>query len=99
MKQFTKFKQLLSVALSMVMVFHAIPVASVNAEENEKPYPYTMFAASKEEGAITIDANNICINGNIATNGTIVTSTNNFNVNGTKTENANEEMFYFFKKA
>lgn len=56
-----------------------------------------MFAASDIEGAITINANNFCMNGNIATNGTIASS-GNMNVNGTKTENAGEEMIYILKK-
>ena len=37
------------------------------------------------------------MNGNIATNGTIV-SNGNLNVNGTKTENAGKEMIYIFDK-
>lgn len=57
-----------------------------------------MFAAADSEGAITINADSICINGSIATNGTIATTSPNFNVNGTKTENANEEMIYIQKK-
>lgn len=69
----------------------------VKAYDIEK-YTYTMFAGSKGEGAITINASNICINGNIATNGTISSTTDNFNVNGIKTENAGEAMIYCSKK-
>jgi hypothetical protein len=57
----------------------------VNAEETNQKYPYTMFAASSNEGAITVNANNFCVNGNVATNGTIVSS-GNTNINGTRTE-------------
>lgn len=98
MKKATKFKRILSGVLSAVMAVSAVPIVSAHAEENAEPYPYTMFAASSDEGAITINANNVCVNGNIATNGTIVTTSPNFNVNGTKTENANEEMLYIQKK-
>ena len=35
-----------------------------------------MYAASSDEGAITVNAGNLCINGNVATNGTIVSSGN-----------------------
>lgn len=94
----SKFKRLFSSVMSAVMAINAVPFISGNAEESTDPYPYTMFAASDEEGAITINADNICINGNVATKGTIVTSTPNFNVNGTKTEHSEEEMIYFFKK-
>lgn len=69
----------------------------VNAEETNQKYPYTMFAASSNEGAITVNANNFCVNGNVATNGTIV-SIGNTNINGTRTEQAAEEMLYIFDK-
>ena len=98
MKQFN-FKRLLSGFLSGVMALSAIPIASVNAEKtvSTEPYPYTMFAASYDEGAVTINAENFCVNGNVATNGTIVSS-GNININGMKTENVNEEMLYVQKK-
>lgn len=92
------FKRMLSGVLSAVMTVSAVPIVSAHAEESAEPYPYTMFAASNSDGAITINANNVCVNGNIATNGTIVTTSPNFNVNGIKTENANEGMLYIQKK-
>ncbi len=97
MKKITNFKRLLSGVLSAVIAFSAVPIVSANAEESTEPYPYTLFAASSDEGAITINANNFCVNGNVATNGTIVSS-GNMNINGTRTENANEEMIYILKK-
>ena len=98
MKQFN-FKRLLSGFLSGVMALSAIPIASVNAEEtvSTEPYPYTMFAASYDEGAISINADNFGVNGSIATNGTIVSS-GNMNVNGTRAENADESMIFIFDK-
>lgn len=80
----------------MTMVATIVPCFLVSAEDSEK-YPYTMFAASDAEGAITINANNFCVNGSVATNGTIV-SDGIVNVNGTKSENANESMVYIFDK-
>ena len=73
-----------------------------NSEENENIvsegcYPYTMFAASSDEGAITINADNFCVNGDIATNGTILFSGNK-KVNGKKIENAGLKPFYLFDK-
>lgn len=99
MKQISKFNRFLSGVLSMVMVMSAIPAVSVHAEEktSAEPYPYTMFAASNEEGAITVNANNFSVNGNVATNGTIVSS-GNMNINGTKTESAEESMIFIFDK-
>ncbi|MCM1530191.1 MAG: hypothetical protein NC093_09385 [Alistipes sp.] len=95
----SKFKRVLSGVLSLVVTASILP-CSAFADEQPVPekYPYTMFAASSDEGAITINTDNICINGSIASNGTIVTTSPNFNVNGTKTENANEEMIYIQKK-
>lgn len=97
MKQITKFKRFLSGVLSMVMAVSAVPIVSVHAEESTDPYPYTLFAASDSDGAITVNAGNFCVNGNVATNGTIVSS-GNVNINGTKTEYANESMLYVLKK-
>ena len=93
----THLKRLFSGVLSLVMAISAIPFVSVRAEERNEPYPYTMFAASDAEGAITVNAGNFCVNGNVATNGTIVSSVN-VNVNGTRTENAEKSMIFIYDK-
>ncbi len=93
-----KFKQFISLGLCTAVALNSFPLSSVLAEENISRYPYTLFAGSDTEGAITINANNACINGNIATNGTIVSSSANFNVNGAITENANETTIQCFNK-
>ena len=62
-----------------------------SADDSNAGYKYTLFAYSSEEGAITSSAANFCVNGNIATNGTI-SAGQNFNVNGEKKEHANETM-------
>ncbi|MDE5937247.1 MAG: hypothetical protein K2G83_07565, partial [Ruminococcus sp.] len=97
MKQKTKFNRLFSGVLSAVMTISAVPVVSVNAEESTEPYQYTMFAASTDDGAITINADNFSVNGNVATNGTIVSS-GNININGTRSESAEESMIFIFDK-
>ena len=91
------FKKLLSIALSAVTMVELIPRVPAIAEEAER-YPYVFFASSEEDNAITINSNNICINGNIATNGTISSNAQYFNVNGTKTEHADEAPVLFFSK-
>lgn len=91
------FKRMLYGIMSVVMTISAVPIVSAHAEESIEPYPYTMFASSSAEGAITVNAGNICVNGNVATNGTIVSS-GNMNVNGTKTESAAESMIFIFDK-
>lgn len=74
-------------------MFPAIPAM---AEDLER-YPYTLFAASSAEGAISTTSSNFSVNGNIATNGTI-SAAGSINVNGTKTENAGLDMIYIFDK-
>ena len=93
-----KSKQLFAGMLSAVMTLSALPLTTIHGEDEVQRYPYTFFAGSSEEGAITINANNVCINGNIATNGTITSTSANFNVNGTITENAAETTIQSFKK-
>lgn len=92
-----RLKRIFSGTLSFTMISTLLLNFPVKADDIEK-YPYTMFAASEEEGAITINASNVCINGNIATNGIISSTADNFNVNGIKTENADEAMIYCYKK-
>lgn len=91
------FKQLLSCVLSATMAVSAIPIVSAHADESTKPYPYTLFAASSDDGAITVNAGNFCANGNVATNGTIISS-GNMNVNGIRAENADESMIFIFNR-
>ncbi|NLG04143.1 MAG: hypothetical protein GX567_09995 [Clostridia bacterium] len=67
------FKKLLSAVLLAVTVIGTIPHIPAKAEEPEL-YPYTLFAGSCEDGAITINSDNVCINGSIATNGMILSS-------------------------
>lgn len=57
----THLKRLFSGALSVVMAISAIPAVSAHAEESDEPYPYTMFAGSDAEGAITVNAGNFCV--------------------------------------
>ena len=94
---FSKTKRLISSFIATTMLATMLPAIPASAKDNVDKYPYTLFAASNEEGAITFNAGNFCVNGNVATNGTIVSS-GNMNINGTKTESANEEMLYIFDK-
>jgi len=94
---FSKTKRLISSFIATTMLATMLPAIPASAEDTVDKYPYTLFAASNEEGAITVNAGNFCVNGNVATNGTIGSS-GNMNINGTKTENADEEMMYIFDK-
>lgn len=96
-KFFRKTKRLISGVIAAAMAAAMLPVIPAMAEDTLEKYPYTMFAGSNEDGAITVNAGNFCVNGSVATNGTISAS-GNMNINGVKTEKANEEMIYIFKK-
>lgn len=95
-----KFKQtvkrIISGFVAAATAITVFPAHFAMAEEVGR-YPYTLFAASSEEGAITVNAGNFCVNGNVATNSTIASS-GNMNINGTKTENAGLDMIYIFDK-
>ncbi len=93
-----KHKRFISMVSALVLC--AIPILqpmTLKAEAADEIYPYTLFAASQEDGAITVNASNFCVNGNVATNGTI-TASGNFNVNGTKLEHAGQDMIYIPEK-
>lgn len=83
--------RIISATLAAAMSVSMISSVTASAEETIA-FPYTLFAASEAEGAITTTAGNFCVNGNVCTNGTIVTG-GNINVNGTKTENAGQDRF------
>ncbi len=60
---------------------------------NDNIFPYTMFAASSSDGAVTVNAKHFNINGSIASNGTIATPKQS-NINGKKSENLGSDMLY-----
>lgn len=91
-----KSKRLLSSIVDTAIIVSMFSTFPAVAETGDK-CPYTIFAGSSEEVAITINAGNFCVNDNVATNGTIVSS-GNMNINGTKAENANESMIFIFDK-
>ena len=86
-----KAKRFVAGVITLAMTVTMFPAASAVAEEPQEKYPYTLFAASEADGAITITGN-ACVNGNIATNGTAVVTGSAINVNGIITEQVNEKM-------
>ncbi len=60
-------------------------------------FPYAIFATSNKDGAITTTADNFFVNGNVMTNGTLV-SPGTININGNLAENSDEDMIYIFGK-
>ena len=80
--------RVMSLVMAVVMVSGGMPSLPARAEEGA--YPYMIFAASDEEGAVTFLVNNAGMNGSVATNGTISVTGGNCNINGTRTERAGE---------
>jgi len=85
------FKRLISGVSAIALSVGLLASIPASADDSTVGYKYTLFAYSSEDGAITSSAANFCVNGNIATNGTI-SAGQNFNVNGEKKEHANEAM-------
>ncbi len=97
MKHNDMIKRILSGAMGAVTAASSVPFLSAFAAENPAPFPYVIFAASGEEGAITVHADQICVNGNLAANGTVVTDGTVY-LNGTLTEHAEAEMLNVMRK-
>lgn len=74
-------KQILSIFLILIMITAIFGNISLRVADLSDLYPYTIFAFSTEEGGISFNADNVCVNGNVATNGTLI-STGNINING-----------------
>lgn len=80
----------LMTALTALAATGACPLMNAGAAENNI-FPYTMFAASQNDGALTVNADYFCLNGRIASNGTVVTK-NNDSLSYKITENAGVDM-------
>lgn len=90
-------KRMLAGIVVLVMLITHLPNCEVKAQEAMENYPYTLFAGSESEGAITINADWFHLNGSMATNGTIISS-GTMNVNGEKIEHVGEEVLDVFNK-
>lgn len=99
MKKYLKkiLRKFFCVLLVSALTASILPDYPLFAEKTVTSYPYTLFAASDIEGAITVNAYHFSLNGSVATNGTI--ETNVFlDVSNEKYQNLNEDMIYFFDK-
>ena len=82
--------------LSVLALAPTLACIPASAEQTDT-FAYAMFAGSSTEGAITIDADWLTLNGNIASNGTI-SGSKHMNLNGEKTENAGKDMLFVGSK-
>ncbi len=89
---------MLSAAVSMfsLSTVSALPIVQAAAKD-EARFPYAMFAASEDAGAITVNAKHFCMNGDIAANGTIVTGKKP-SINGKTIQNADADMLFIGDK-
>ena len=90
-KLIQKVKRFLAGVIVAAMAITMFPTVPIIAAETQEAYPYTLFAGSSAEGAITVKGN-ACVNGKIATNGTAVFWGSSNNINGIITEHAGESM-------
>jgi len=90
-----KVKKILCCLMTIVLFVSSTPIFTYAQEVTR--YPYTIFASSFMDDAITINSNNFCINGNIGTNGNIFVG-GNMNMNGSKKVNANQGMYFLYNK-
>ncbi|MCM1133824.1 MAG: hypothetical protein NC340_10190 [Ruminococcus flavefaciens] len=96
----TNFTKRITASLMAVATLGAVSsvagFAPLSASADDSAFPYAMFAGSSADGAITINANWVNLNGDIASNGTVVTG--NGNINGTKYENVGADMLFIGDK-
>ena len=69
---FQKTAAAVTAMAAVLTAMTACPVMTASAAENSA-FPYAMFAGSDADGALTINALGYCVNGSLATNGTIQT--------------------------
>lgn len=100
MKLKQNFRRVVSSVLclsTLAMYIPTIPVYADPNTEDSKEFQYTMFASSNEDSAITVNASNFTINGQIATNGTVNCS-GNTNIDYAGSDNICVDMLYIPNK-
>lgn len=81
-----------SMATVMFPIETLLPRFTIRAEAKEA-YPYTLFAASDMEGAISVDARQVYLGGNATSNGTIERKSIT-DVTGSEKQYAQEDMLH-----
>lgn len=97
MKIKENFKRFIAGTLCLTTFTMFQPNLPAYAEQESEEFQYTMFASSNEDGAITVNASNFTINGQIATNGTVNCS-GNTNINYNNSNNVCVDMVYIPNK-
>lgn len=97
MKIKENFKRFIAGTLCLTTFTMFQPNLPAYAEQESEEFKYTMFASSNEDGAITVNASNFTINGQIATNGTVNCS-GNTNINYNNSNNVCVDMVYIPNK-
>ena len=77
----SKNKKILSGMFSLLMVSNLLTSVPASAMEEEY-FPYMFYAASENDGAVTVNAGGVCFNGNAGAKGTISATAENSNLNG-----------------
>lgn len=77
--------------------FLGVPVKAYAQEQSNEKFPYTIYTADTQD-SITLNIDNVTVNGDIQTNGILVNNSLNGNLNSTITESANTEMIHIHNK-
>ena len=89
MNKLKQLRRIIALTLSTALLLTSIPDTAKAAENKEETYPYTLYASADYDESLRIDAENLCINGKLASSGTLDAYVEyNFNHNG----NAYEEV-------
>ena len=91
-------KKLVSMSAAVLTAVSAIPLSVFLVSAEATAFPYTIFAASDSEPAVSLQANYGCVNGKIAANGTVQKNASGLQLNGKVTEYAEQEMIYVLRK-
>ena len=67
-----RFKKVISVVLVIVVIASCVTIpGAAKVSDKVQKCDFTIFAGSCDDDAIIFNASNVCVNGNIVTNGKI----------------------------
>ena len=90
-------KRVSSLVLSAVLLITSAPTIVRASEKTEDVYPYMIYAGASYDESLLINAENLCMNGNLASAGTLDAYVEyNFNHNGSAYEDVTDGRRYLY---
>nr|MCR5518316.1 hypothetical protein [Lachnospiraceae bacterium] len=97
MKPMKLFKRTSSLVLSATLLITSAPTIVRASEKPEDVYPYMIYAGASYDESLRIEADNLCMNGNLASAGTLDAYVEyNFNHNGSAYEDVTDGRRYLY---